>query len=67
MTAYNVYFITTASTSTTVEADSPEEAQEKADKFRDFPTICAQCSGWGGRQSLDLGDWEQDGNPEVTA
>lgn len=60
MTTYQVLYTTTASTVVTIEADSPEEAREIADDQFDGPTLCAQCSGWGGRQNLDIGDWEQD-------
>jgi len=59
---FTVYFSTTASTAIEIEADSAEEAQEKADEIQDFPSICAQCSGWGSDHNLDLSDvWEQDG------
>jgi hypothetical protein len=30
-----------------------------------MPTICGQCSGWGGDQNLELGDtWEGDDDIE---
>ena len=58
MTKYRVYLQTMASTSVVVEADTKEEAYEKSGEM-DMPTICAQCSGWGQKYSLDLGDaWE---------
>jgi hypothetical protein len=61
MTTYQVLFTTGASTVVEVEADSPEEARELADEKFKEPMLCAQCSGWGNRQNLELGDgWEQD-------
>ena len=46
MPKYAVYFVGTANTSVIVEADSKEEAGDKA--YDALPTgICAQCSGWG--------------------
>ena len=62
MTIYKVFFSTTASTCFTVEADSKEDAVERAYDEAEFPTICAQCSGWGrDDQHLELGDvWEAD-------
>ena len=61
MTTYQVLFTTSASTIVEVEADSPDEARELADEKFESPYLCAQCSGWGGQQNLELGDgWEQD-------
>lgn len=60
MKTYQVMFTTGASTVIEVEADSVEEARQLADEQFDPPTICAQCSGWGNDQNLELGDWEQD-------
>jgi hypothetical protein len=67
MPKYIVYFSCTASTSITVEADDEEAAEEKAYKDGPFPTICAQCAGWGGKANMDLSDvWEVDDVDLVT-
>jgi hypothetical protein len=61
MSKYVVAFSTHAATYVEVEADSPEEARERADETFEAPFICAQCSGWGQSTNLELGDsWEQD-------
>jgi hypothetical protein len=53
---YDVYLTTTASTSVQVEAESEDEARDKAYNA-EMPSICAQCSGWGREgKSLELGD-----------
>lgn len=61
MAKYIVDLQTRAFTSITVEADSPEDAYDKALDAR-LPTICAQCSGWGKESvNLELGDqWDID-------
>lgn len=60
MAKFTVYLTTTASTSIQVEAEDREEAIEKAESVG-MPTICAQCSGMGGDQNLDLSDvWDVD-------
>lgn len=64
MPKYRVYLQTVASTVIEVEAEDKNEAYELA-VDQDMPTICAQCSGWGGRQNLELGDvWEGDDDIE---
>jgi hypothetical protein len=58
MPRYRVYLQTVASATVEVEAEDKNEAYELA-TCGDLPVICAQCSGWGRKQSLDLGDvWE---------
>lgn len=58
MPRYNVHLQTTAHTVIEVEADSKEEAVEAA-LGQVMPRICAQCSGWGNEQNLELGDeWD---------
>ena len=58
MPKYRVYLQTVASTTIEVEAEDKDDAYDKATSG-DLPTICAQCSGWGNSQNLDLGDvWE---------
>lgn len=58
MPKYTVYLETRASTAIDVEADGKEEAYELA-LAAGMPTICAQCSGWGQKHNLELGDeWE---------
>lgn len=60
MATYKIGFKTFAWTNITVEADTFEDAVEAAWQ-EDFPSICAQCSGWGREASLELGDeWEPD-------
>ena len=67
MPKYTVYFSCTASTSITVEVDDEEVAEERAYEDGPFPSICAQCSGWGRVANLDLSDvWEVDEVVEVT-
>ncbi|WP_107768493.1 hypothetical protein [Nocardioides terrigena] len=62
MPEFIAYYTTAASVAVTLEADTADEAQEKADEFNDFPGLCAQCSGWGQRLGVELSDvWEQDG------
>lgn len=50
MAKYNVHFVTSASFTATVEADSEEEAEELA--YKEIPGLCWQCS------VVDLGDFE---------
>ena len=60
MPKYRVYLQTVASTVIEVEAEDKNEAYELA-ADQEMPTICGHCSGYGGRQTLDLGDvWEGD-------
>lgn len=64
MAKYRVYLETGASVAVTVEVDDDlDEAEahaaaiEKA--FDEAPrSVCAQCSGWGQKWSLDLGEWD---------
>jgi hypothetical protein len=59
MAKYRVYMSTVVSFSVAVEAEDPDSAIEKA--YEHEPRICAQCSGWGQRHTLDLGDdWQPD-------
>lgn len=58
MPKYRVDLVATASTTVEVEAEDKDAALEAA-FAKSMPTICAQCSGWGGRQNLDLSDdWD---------
>lgn len=58
MAKYRVYLQTVASTTITVEAEDKDEALDLA-LSESMPRICAQCSGWGGKQNLDLADvWD---------
>lgn len=57
MASYTVHLETTASLTSTVEADSPEEAIEAA-LLTTPSSPCAQCSGWGQSWELDLGEWD---------
>jgi hypothetical protein len=59
MPKYIVYLTTGASTSVEVEADNPEQAEERA-YAANLPTVCAQCAGMGSDDpGLDLSDaWE---------
>lgn len=63
MAKYTVYLETTASMTVTVEVDDGLDAEEAINKAIDkayeaIPgDVCAQCSGWGQKWSLDLGEW----------
>lgn len=60
MTRYAVHLITTAHTVVEVDADSKAAAVEEA-LTGNMPRICAQCSGWGQEQNLEIGDeWDVD-------
>lgn len=61
MTAYKVYLRTVASASIDVEAESEEEAIELA--FDQAPYLCAQCSGWGRKAGIELGEWSMADEP----
>ena len=56
MAEYVVYFRTVASTAIRVEADSEEDAIERA--YEHVPNLCAHCSGWGQKAGVELGEWE---------
>jgi hypothetical protein len=64
MPKYNVLFTTHASAWVTVEAPETDDKGEIVDFAYDastveFPSLCAQCSGWGQQWDLELGDeWE---------
>lgn len=51
---YRVCATVSASGTVDVEADSKEEAIQVAME-EGFPTLCAQCSGYGRTYSLELG------------
>lgn len=53
---YRVDYETVASFTTTVEAESAEDALLVAEDVVEFPSLCAHCSGWGREWELDLGD-----------
>ncbi len=58
MAKYRVSLQTVASTVIEVEAEDKDAAYEAA-LSAGMPRICAQCSGWGGRQNLELSDeWD---------
>mgnify|MGYP000184366729 CR=1 FL=1 len=57
MPTYSVNFETTASVTITVEAEDEDAAVDLA--YDEIPSsVCAQCSGWGQKWSLDLGEFE---------
>lgn len=60
MAEYTLFYTSVAEAVITVTADSLDEAADQA--ADNFPSICAQCSGWGRTGvSLDLSDvWELD-------
>lgn len=60
MPKYNVTLTTSANTTVTVEADSPEAAYDAALLVDDLPTLCHQCTGgYRGAPELILGDdWD---------
>jgi hypothetical protein len=64
MPKYRVYFTTGASSSVVVEAEDRSDAIDKASDEFAYPSICAQCSGWGQDYSMDLGEWEPDMSDE---
>lgn len=64
MPKYRVYYTAVVSSSVVVEAADESEARDAADDNFAFPSICAQCSGWGQEYSMDLGGWEQDESDE---
>lgn len=57
MTKYRLFFSQTAGAYATVEADSLDDAIERA--YDELPSgVCAQCSGWGRNSGISLdGDW----------
>ena len=58
MAKYRVSLEAVASTVIEVEAENKDDAYEAA-LGESMPRICAQCSGWGGRQNLEIGDeWD---------
>ena len=60
MPKYRVYLQVVAETVIEVEADDKDDAYDKA-MNEPTPRICAQCSGWGNGQNLQLGDdWDID-------
>ena len=63
MPTYKVHLRQTVSCAVTVEAEDEEDAIEHA--VQAAPTaLCASCSGWGERWSMDLsGEWETDRLP----
>lgn len=63
MPKYRVAMHTGVSLYIEVEADNEEDAIEEA--YQDSPSgVCAQCSGWGQKWNLDLGDFEVDEDVE---
>jgi hypothetical protein len=65
MAKYIAHFYATASA--TVTADVPDDVAEQGAEevsewiqanASDGPSLCAQCSGWGRKVSLELGDFE---------
>lgn len=78
MPKYRVYLQTHASTCVTVDLDTadidPEMVREMVIEKAfeaDLPSLCFQCSGWGGQPGIELSDvWEplegDDGVTEVS-
>lgn len=64
MAKYRVYLETTASMTVTVDVDDnldEDDARDAAieEAFASVPSnVCAQCSGWREKWSLDLGEWD---------
>lgn len=56
MARYRVILETGASSVIEVEADDEESAEMLA--HDEAPFVCAQCSGWGQRAGIEIGDWE---------
>lgn len=61
MPKYRVFLAAVANGSVEVEASDEEEAVELVFQ-EELPWICAQCSGWGRSYSMDLGEWELEGD-----
>ena len=59
MPKYRVSMSTIVNQTVTVEADSEDEAAELAYE-ESTSGVCAQCSGWGKKWSLDFGEFEID-------
>lgn len=57
MPKFHVHMNAIVSTTLTVEAEDYNEAIEKAYE-EGTPGLCAQCSGWGQKHSLDLGEFD---------
>lgn len=60
-TRYAVMYTTIASSVVYVDADSREDAEDKASEEFAQPTLCAQCAGFGRYNDggIELGEWEQ--------
>lgn len=63
MAKYRVSMQTVATITIEIEVPDditdPHEIAERAAEEGEFPTICAQCAGWGRDYSLDMdGEWE---------
>ncbi len=72
MAGFTVHFDTHASASVTVDIDDDVIAKHQAEgtieelkeiitdeAYNHIPSICAQCSGWRSKYSLEVGDeWE---------
>lgn len=73
MAKYRVSMQTVATTVIEIEVPDdvtdPEEIAERAAEEGEFPTICAQCAGWGRNYNLVMdGEWivsEYEGKPLV--
>lgn len=63
MTRYRVNMQATAYYAIEVEAEDEDSAVDAA--YAEAPDICAQCSGWGQKYSMELGEWGlADDDPE---
>jgi hypothetical protein len=61
MNRYNVELSGYANFSTTVEANSEDEALDLAYDSLPSSYLCARCSGWSSSWSLDLGEsWDRE-------
>lgn len=69
MPKYVVHMQMTLSTSVEVEAPDEDAAAEAAFQSDQMPPsqICAQCSGWGQRWSVDNGEWDLIDHEEAVA
>jgi hypothetical protein len=58
---YRVVFANTRTSSVEVEADDESDAVDKAlesETFQNLPGLCAHCSGWSEKFSVDDGAWD---------
>lgn len=48
----------------TVDDDVIIQFLRDGEAYQELPSLCAQCGGWGGQHSMDIGEWELDKDGE---